>query len=135
MKKQPRVTVDAVLEGEEGILLVQRKKEPFQGRWAFPGGFVEYGETTEEAVRREVKEETGITFEIQGLLGVYSDPLRDPRGHVISICYYGRGSGKAKGDGDAAAARFFPLQAALEEPLAFDHHRILRDYLEVQGVL
>lgn len=79
--KHPLLTVDAVVTDENGkIILIRRKNTPFQGSWALPGGFVEYGETVEKAILREVKEETGILIEISELVGVYSDPGRDPGG-------------------------------------------------------
>ncbi|MEM1874937.1 MAG: NUDIX hydrolase, partial [Candidatus Hadarchaeales archaeon] len=83
----PRLAVDAVIKAKNGIVLVRRKNPPFRGKWALPGGFVKYGEKVEEALTREVKEETGLEVEIEKLLGVYSDPSRDPRGHVVSICF------------------------------------------------
>jgi len=133
--KRPLVTVDAVVEQQDKILLVRRGKEPFQGAWALPGGFVEYGESTEEAAAREVMEETGVAIEVEGLLGVYSDPRRDPRGHVISICYVAKGCGEPRGGSDAAEARFFPLDALDGMSLAFDHAGIIRDYKRYRDVL
>ena len=118
--------MDAVIMNGPSILLVQRKHEPFQGFWALPGGFVEYGETTEQAVIREVREETGLETVVQGLLGVYSDPKRDPRGHTITIVYRVAPVGGAvlAGD-DAAEARYFKGD---ELPrLAFDHGTIVKD--------
>jgi len=85
MGEYPKVAVDVVLENKGKVLLVQRALEPFAGKWALPGGFVEEGETVEQAAVREVKEETGLDIELEGLLGVYSDPGRDPRGHIISL--------------------------------------------------
>lgn len=121
-----RVTVDGVIIKEKKILLIKRKKKPFKGLWALPGGFVEYGETTEEAVIREVKEETGAECEIVELIGVYSDPERDPRGHTVSIAYALQGGkgGVTAGD-DAAEARWVPLDDLPE--MAFDHLKIIRD--------
>lgn len=133
--KRPLVTVDAVVEQQDRILLVRRGREPFRGAWALPGGFVEYGESTEEAVVREVMEEADVAIEVEGLLGVYSDPRRDPRGHVISICYVARGRGEPKGGSDAAEARFFPLDALEGLELAFDHAGIIRDYKRYRNVL
>ncbi|MEM2534555.1 MAG: NUDIX hydrolase, partial [Candidatus Nezhaarchaeales archaeon] len=85
-RRRPLVTVDGVVVRSVGsIVLVRRRRPPYEGYWALPGGFVEYGETVEEAVKREVEEETGLIVDIKGLIGVYSKPDRDPRGHVISI--------------------------------------------------
>jgi 8-oxo-dGTP diphosphatase len=125
-RRCPAITVDAVIMKGQSILLVQRKHEPFQGFWALPGGFVEYGETTEQAVVREVREETGLTTIVHGLLGVYSDPDRDPRGHTITVAYLMTtvGGTLVAGD-DAAEVRYFKGD---ELPrLAFDHAIILKD--------
>ncbi|WP_425342789.1 NUDIX domain-containing protein [Methanobacterium petrolearium] len=130
--KHPLLTVDAVITAEDGkIIFIRRKNPPYQGSWAFPGGFVEYGETVEEAVLREVKEETGISIEIQDLLGVYSDPERDPRGHMITVCFLAtKTEGDLKADTDAEEVSSFTPHEALEMDLAFDHHEILKDALE-----
>jgi 8-oxo-dGTP diphosphatase len=111
---------------DHSILLVQRKHEPFQGSWALPGGFVEYGETTEQAVIREVQEETGLQTRVHGLLGVYSDPNRDPRGHTITVVYRVTPVGGVLMAGDdAALVRYFKGD---ELPrLAFDHAVIIKD--------
>lgn len=125
-RKSPALTVDGVIIKDRSILLVQRKYGPFQGFWALPGGFVEFGETTEQAVIREVREETGLETTVVGLVGVYSDPHRDPRGHTISVVYRVtpvRGALIA-GD-DAARVRYFKGD---ELPtLAFDHAKIIND--------
>jgi 8-oxo-dGTP diphosphatase len=130
--RYPLLTVDALITDENGkIILIKRKNNPFQGSWALPGGFVEYGETVEEAVLREVKEETGILIEILGLLGVYSDPGRDPRGHMITICFLTlKTEGKLKSDTDAQDVSSFTVKEALKMDLAFDHHEILKDGLK-----
>ena len=86
-KKNPSLTVDGILIEYDQILLIQRKNEPFKNIWALPGGFVEYGETVERAIKREFFEETGLFCEIVDIIGIYSDPNRDPRGHTISIVY------------------------------------------------
>ena len=128
-KKRPLITVDAVIERDEKILLIKRKNEPFEGVWALPGGFVEYGESTEDAVKREVKEETNLELSIKSLLGVYSKQGRDPRGHVISICYTGSAKGYEKGGTDAADAAFFTTDEIKRLKIAFDHRDILNDYV------
>lgn len=123
----PKLTVDAlVVHPQHGVLLVQRKNEPFAGYWALPGGFVEEGEACEQAVVREVAEETGLSVRVVALFGVYSQPGRDPRGHTVSVVYLCQVvGGELAGGDDAAAARFFPeLEGVL---LAFDHARILQD--------
>ncbi len=124
----PRLTVDAVVERNDEILLIKRKNPPFEDRWALPGGFVEYGETVEKAVKREVMEEAGVEVELKGILGVYSEPGRDPRGHVVSVCFVANAVGEGKAGSDAKEARFFPLEEIGKEKLAFDHARILEDY-------
>ena len=85
--KSPKLTVDGILLKKGEILLIKRKNPPFKNSWALPGGFVEYGEKTEDAVLREFFEETGLKTTIKKLIGVYSDPDRDPRGHTVSIIY------------------------------------------------
>lgn len=124
----PRLTVDAVAVRDGRVLLIRRGRPPFAKAWALPGGFVDPGETTEAAVLRELEEETGVTGTVRALVGVYSDPGRDPRGPTVSISYLvdaGREE-PASGD-DAAAARYHEI-AHLPD-LAFDHGRILADAL------
>jgi 8-oxo-dGTP diphosphatase len=107
-------------------VLVERRFPP--PGWALPGGFVEAGETVAAAARREIREETGLEVELVALLGVYSDPRRDPRGlHTIGTVFVGRAAGEPRGGDDAAQARVFALDA-LPAPLAFDHATILEDY-------
>ena len=124
--QSPKITVDGVLFKDNEILLIKRKNPPFQGMWALPGGFVEYGETTETAVIREIKEETGLETQITSLVGVYSDPQRDPRGHSISIVYLLK---KIKGDlmggDDALEASFHSIDGL--PSLSFDHEKIIKD--------
>ncbi len=128
--RKPWIAVDAVLIHNDDILLIKRGKEPFKGKYALPGGFVDYGETTEHAVIREVKEETGLNVAIKDLVGVYSDPARDPRGHTISVSYLVEvKGGKLKSSDDAAEARWFPLNSL--PSLAFDHDRIIKDALSL----
>jgi len=128
--RSPYLTVDGILELDGKVLLVKRKYPPFKDLWAFPGGFVNYGERTEEAVVREVFEETGIRTRVKYLLGVYSDPGRDPRGHTVSVVYVLEYlGGSPKGSDDAKEARFFTIDEVEEMDLAFDHKAIFRDYL------
>lgn len=126
--KKPGIAVDGVIIRDESILLIKRKNQPFKGMWALPGGFVEYGETVEEAILREVKEETGMDAKIKRLLGVYSRPDRDPRGHVISIVFLLDAEGKLIAGDDAGDARFFRIDNL--PPLAFDHAEIIRDAIQ-----
>ena len=127
--KRPLVAVDGVVVRRGGsVVLVKRKKPPYEGYWALPGGLVEYGETVEEAVVREVKEETGLDVEIKGLVGVYSRPDRDPRGHVISIAFLVvEVGGELRGSRETEVNEFY----AIPRELAFDHREILRDGLEL----
>jgi len=127
----PRLTVDAfVRDGRGRLLLVRRGRPPFEGHWALPGGFCEYGERTEQACAREAKEETGVTVKVGDLLGVYSDPDRDPRGHTVTVLYAARPvRGKAKGSDDAAEARWFTPGELRRLDFAFDHGKIIREQL------
>jgi len=130
--RNPSLTVDGVLIEDGTILLIKRKNPPFQGKWALPGGFVEYGERTEVAVVREVQEETGLKTEVISLLGVYSDPERDPRGHTVSVVYIlKRTGGELKGGDDASDAAFFSLNELPE--LAFDHAQIIEDAISASS--
>ena len=121
----PSPTVDIIIETAGGIVLIKRKNPP--PGWAIPGGFVDYGESVEAAALREAKEETGLDVKLTGLLGVYSDPVRDPRFHTISTVFIATAEGIPKGLDDAAEAMVFSIDD-LPEPIAFDHARILADY-------
>jgi len=134
--KKPLVTVDAIIEQGNKIMLIKRRNEPFKDCWALPGGFIEYNESAEEAAAREAKEETGLSIKISSLLGVYSEPSRDPRGHVISICYAARiardahnARESAKAGSDAKEAKFFDVKDLFNLKLAFDHDKIIKDYV------
>jgi 8-oxo-dGTP diphosphatase len=112
---------------DRSIVLVKRLYPPFKGQWALPGGFVEYGETVEAAAIREAKEETGIDVNLIKIVGVYSAPNRDPRGHIVSICFIGREmSGELRPDTDAKEAISFQA-SSLPKKLAFDHEQMLAD--------
>ena len=125
----PRLAVDAVALRGDRVLLVRRGGGPFEGRWALPGGFVDRGERLEEAVLRELFEETGVTGTIAGLVGAYSRPDRDPRGHTVSVVYaISVGDGEVEGGDDAVEAAWHDL--ASPPPLAFDHDEILADARE-----
>lgn len=125
--KTPLLTVDCVIYDRQGrVLLIRRKNPPFQGAFALPGGFVEIGETVEDACRREVMEETGLKVTKLRLAGVYSAPGRDPRGHTCSVVYLAeRWSGKPEASDDAADAQW--VTDWRSESLAFDHSAVLAD--------
>ncbi|MFA5877515.1 MAG: NUDIX hydrolase [Candidatus Paceibacterota bacterium] len=133
--KQPALAVDCVVFNEaDQLLLIRRKNEPFQGQYALPGGFVEIGETVEQAARRELQEETSVEAADLHLIGVYSDPKRDPRRHVISVSYLALlTSAVAVAGDDAATAEF--ISDWRSEKLAFDHNTILEDALRVRAAL
>uniref|UniRef100_A0A7V3ZUB4 NUDIX hydrolase n=1 Tax=candidate division WOR-3 bacterium TaxID=2052148 RepID=A0A7V3ZUB4_UNCW3 len=125
--KQPFLAVDCIINYKNKLLLIERKNYPFG--WALVGGFVEYGETTEQAIKREVKEEVGLRLKNLKLFNVYSHPKRDPRGHCVSIVYTALGVGKIKVSSDAKNYGLFEL-TKLPSKMAFDHKKILNDYLK-----
>lgn len=124
----PKLMVDVVIPSGDGVVLIRRGSDPFEGMWALPGGFVEPGETVEEAAAREAAEETGLAVEPARLVGVYSDPARDPRGHNVSVAFLARVIG-----GDLTAASDAAEVSVLDPDavdLAFDHAKILADALD-----
>lgn len=132
-QRNPFPTVDIVLHrAGRGILLIERRNPPYG--WALPGGFIDYGESAEQAAIREAKEETGLGVRLTGLLGVYSDPDRDPRFHTLSVVYMAQCDENAipcAGD-DAKNARFFPLDE-LPVDMAFDHRKIVADFTKTMS--
>jgi len=128
MPDTPRLTTDCVIRDNRGrVLLIRRRNEPFKGAYALPGGFVDIGETVEAACRREVLEETGLALGELQLVGVYSDPRRDPRGHTVSIVYLALlpDAPKPQPGSDAAAAEW--IEHWRDRELAFDHSQIVAD--------
>ena len=131
----PALTVDVIIEidgtegggtaGGGGIVLIERRNPP--PGWALPGGFVDLGETVEEAAVREAAEETGLDVELVRQFHVYSDPARDPRFHTITTVFVARGRGALAAADDAADARVFSVEE-IPANVAFDHRDILNDY-------
>ena len=128
----PFVTVDGIIEKDKGIVMIERSNPPFG--WALPGGFVDYGESIEEAVAREMKEETNLDFVNFKQFKVYSQPDRDPRFHTVSVVFAGEGKGTLKADSDAKDARVFTLDN-LPEKIAFDHRQVIHDYLKSKNTV
>ena len=127
--KNPSLTCDGLVLRKGKVLLVKRGREPFRGCHALPGGFVEYGESTEDCVVREIKEETGLDTEVLRLVGAYSEMGRDPRGHFVTLLYLLREKGGAlKAGDDADTAGFFELSDLPD--LAFDHGQMIADGLK-----
>ncbi|MBQ9536484.1 MAG: NUDIX hydrolase [Desulfovibrionaceae bacterium] len=124
----PTPTADVIIyEPEYGVVFVERRNIPLG--YALPGGFIDEGEMAETAAKREMLEETGLEVELIGLLGVYSNPKRDPRLHTLTTVYVGRAKDVSKlqaGD-DAKSAAFYALDA-LPTPLVFDHAKIMEDF-------
>lgn len=129
--RNPVPTVDVIMQRGSKVLMIRRKKEPFAGRLALPGGFVNDGETAEDAARREVSEETGLEVEPVDILGVYSDPARDPRRHTLTVVFVAiMVGGKEQASDDAAGIEWIELADVqkMKDKIAFDHARILGDY-------
>jgi 8-oxo-dGTP diphosphatase len=132
-KRRPSIASDAVVvresKGRKQVLLIMRANEPYKGMWALPGGFVEYGESGEEAVLRELEEETGLKGSRPSLRTVRSQPGRDPRGHVVSLVYTMtiKGETDPRSGDDASKAKWFEM-ASLPD-LAFDHREIIDEVL------
>ena len=126
--RNPFPTVDIIIEVEhKGIVLILRKNPP--SGWALPGGFVDYGESLEEAAVREAKEETGLDIKLSRQFHTYSDPRRDPRFCTISTVYLATAKGTPVGMDDAQDAQIFS-RAEIPNQMAFDHKKILEDYFE-----
>ncbi|WP_022853456.1 NUDIX domain-containing protein [Thermodesulfatator atlanticus] len=126
--RNPFPTVDIIIEVEDKICLIRRKNPPYG--WAIPGGFVDYGESLEDAAKREAQEETGLDVELICQFYTYSEPDRDPRFHTITTVYIAKAHGAPQGADDAAEARLFSLQEIPFEELVFDHNRIIADYVK-----
>jgi len=131
--KTPYVAVDGIIQlfdkndDFKGIVLIERKNPPFG--LAIPGGFVDVGEKVEDALLREMKEETSLEVEIIKLLGVYSDPKRDPRFHTVSVVFICKAYGIPKASSDAKEVKIYKLEEIPYDRLVFDHEKILKDYI------
>lgn len=131
LSEGPFVTVDTIIEVKGGIVLIKRSNPPFG--WAIPGGFVDYGESIEHAAAREAMEETGLAVRNLRQFHTYSEPGRDPRFHTVTTVFTCRAEGSPKAASDAADAKIFtPLEWRKEE-IAFDHKRVLEDYLRYKN--
>ncbi len=128
--KSPKIAVDAIVFLREEVVLIERKNPPYG--WAFPGGFVDYGESVESAVIRELEEETTLKMlkDTLKIFGVFSEPNRDPRGHVISVVFSGEAQGTLKACDDAKNINTFPIDNLPQ--MAFDHKDILEKYIQVK---
>jgi len=122
----PPIAADVIAEIGDRIVLIARKNYPHG--WAIPGGFVEVGEAVERAAARELREETSLEVDIRVLLGIYSRPGRDPRGHTVSVVYIGAARGTPKAADDAKEIGLFDPRDP-PSPLAFDHVEIIADYV------
>lgn len=129
MRRPPSLAVDIIILLDNKLALIKRGREPFKDCFALPGGFVEYGETVENAAIREAKEETGLDITNLFLLGIYSKSDRDPRGHTVSIVFHGKGSGTPKAGDDAKEIFLFDIDQ-IPTDLAFDHNKIIQDFLK-----
>ncbi len=129
--KTPLLTVDCVVfDAQDRLLLIRRQNPPFKGEFALPGGFVDIGETVEEACRRELLEETGVRVRKVNLVGVYSDPERDPRSHTCSIAFLSQvKNAKAVAGDDASSAEW--VKSWRRAKLAFDHRKIINDAIRL----
>jgi O-acetyl-ADP-ribose deacetylase (regulator of RNase III)/ADP-ribose pyrophosphatase YjhB (NUDIX family) len=128
LQNGPFTTVDAIIEIDEGIVIIQRSNPPFG--WALPGGFVDYGESLEEAVTREAKEETGLDLLEPKQFHTYSQPDRDPRFHTIGTVFIAKAGGKPQAGDDAKGLKIIKLSEAQDLDFAFDHKKIIQDYIK-----
>jgi 8-oxo-dGTP diphosphatase len=134
--KNPIPTADIIIEiyrddGKRGIILIERKNSPYG--WAIPGGFVDYGETLEQAAVREAKEETSLDVQLEHQMFTYSDPNRDPRKHTISTVFIASADGKPIAQDDAKKIGIF-TEDEISFPLTFDHRQILDDYFQFRKI-
>lgn len=125
---RPALTVDGLIFFDDNIVLIERGNEPFKGKLALPGGYVNYGEKVEDAFLREMREEIGREIKGMKLFTVVSEPGRDPRGHTVSIVFSGFIDDPPTAGDDAARVFLFSLGDAQELKMAFDHQKIIRSF-------
>jgi len=129
-RRNPYPAVDIIIEDKDRIVLVKRAKEPWKGKLAFPGGFIEWGESAEFAAKREAKEETNLDVELTDILGVYNID-NDPRGYIVTIVFIARPlRGVIMGGDDAANANWYSINQALHEDIVVKHYKVLLDYIK-----
>lgn len=125
----PTPTVDVIIENGDEIVLVRRKRNPFKKMLALPGGFLDNDERVEQAAIREAEEETSLIVRLKEILGVYSDPKRDPRKHTVTTVFIAEPvQGQLEAGRDVMEAKWFTLEKLNPDELAFDHAKILTDY-------
>jgi 8-oxo-dGTP diphosphatase len=130
--RKPSVTADGIVVKGNKLLLIKRGRDPYKGAYALPGGFLEYGERAEDCIVREVREETGLATEVVDLVGLYSDPDRDPRGHFVTAVYHLRAvGGRLRAGDDAESAEWVPMDRLPR--FAFDHDKVVKDFLRKRG--
>ncbi len=128
--QNPLLTVDIIIEINDGIILIERLNPPFG--WALPGGFVDYGESIEAAAKREALEETSLSVTLKEQFHSYSDPKRDPRHHTVTTVFIASGSGIPKADDDAKNLKIVNKNN-LPENIVFDHKKIISDYFRYKN--
>lgn len=135
--RNPTPTIDVILQentNSNRILVIKRAKDPFEGHLSLPGGFVNYGETVEDAAKREAEEELSVKVELLDILGVYSNPERDPRGHIMSVTFIAKiVEGEVRANDDAAEFEWIDIENMENLNLAFDHLKILSDFKKWQS--
>ncbi len=132
LPKTPLATVDIIIRLPDGRIVLIERKNPPHG-WAIPGGFIDVGEAAQTAAVREAREETCLDVELCYLVGVYSDPARDPRFHTISTVYAATAKGEPNAADDAKDVGIYTREEAINLPLAFDHKQIIEDYFEIES--
>ena len=127
--RNPSPTVNVIVENNNMILLVKRSIPPFTGQLALPGGYIEYGERVEDAAKREVQEETGLEISIVGIVGVYSDPSRNPLKHTISTLFFAVPTSDTLHQSKEGEPLWIFTDELMKQELAFDHQQMVRDFM------